>query len=1006
MAIYHLHAKMISRASGSSAVASAAYRAGLRLHDDRLDRDHDFSNKADVVHSEIMAPEHTPPEFLDREKLWNAVELAEKRKDAQLSREIEFSIPRELTKEQGIDLAREFVRDEFVSKGMIADLNVHWDIGADGLAKPHAHVMLTTRSVDENGLGAKVRDWNKVEHLVNWRDSWAAHANERLAELGIDVRIDHRSYRDQGIELEPQHKVGPAASRMVDDGFDLERVAEHQAIARENGARIIANPDLALDAITKQQATFTRRDLAMFVHRHSDGLEQYNEVLQAVESSPNLIRVGLDGRGDDRFSSREMLQTEERLHNQALVLADRERHTVRDDVAKRALEEAAARRLVLSREQRAAFDHVVGRSDLGVVLGYAGSGKSAMLGVAREAFEEAGYNVRGMALSGIAAENLESGSGIASRTIASHEYHWAQGRELLTDKDVLVIDEAGMVGTRQLERVLREAEKAGAKVVLVGDPEQLQAIDAGAAFRSISERHAHVEVQEIRRQREDWQRNATRHLATGRTAEALDAYQNHDRIHAADSREHARSELVDSWDKDRLAYPDKTRLILTHTNDDVQALNGLARGRLKGNGELGRDVSLQVDRGDRAFASGDRVMFFKNDRGMGVKNGTLGVIEEVTDKHMSVWLDAGKSVQFDLKDYNQVDHGYAATVHKSQGVTVDRTHVLATPGLDRHATYVALSRHRDSVSLYYGQEDFADEGKLTRTLSRERPKDMASDYGREADQVRGPAPVRKPVLDRTPVPTVGPPSVPGRSLFDDLRLTPAKAVERPSTKFGDFKTNIRREQTPAIKAPNPEIAARQVQRDRERAEAQQRARQAEEVTKRRRSVLVQAYAVTEVELDKQSGLAWTQLAAKERAADELNKFAAGSAQDIQAAFDRDPSLVSEAANGQTQRTIRAMQIEAEMRNDPQLRAQRFVDDWKHHDQQRDKFSRSGDDFRAIQHNNKLDDLRDTLRRDPQIDSILLNRKLELKRELERGGHDMGLVEHLGISRRRELGISM
>jgi ATP-dependent exoDNAse (exonuclease V) alpha subunit len=134
MAIYHFSAKMISRANGSSALASAAYRSASRLHDRRLDRHHDFSNKTGVVHSEVMLPDGAPEHLSDRERLWNEVEAIEKRIDAQLAREIEFAIPRELSKEQGIELARAFVRNEFVSRGMIADLNVHWDMGADGLA--------------------------------------------------------------------------------------------------------------------------------------------------------------------------------------------------------------------------------------------------------------------------------------------------------------------------------------------------------------------------------------------------------------------------------------------------------------------------------------------------------------------------------------------------------------------------------------------------------------------------------------------------------------------------------------------------------------------------------------------------------------------------------------------------------------------------------------------------------------------------------------------------------
>src|SRR5579859_5501221 len=347
-----------------------------------------------------------------------------------------------------------------------------------------------------------------------------------------------------------------------------------------------------------------------------------------------------------------------------------------------------------------------------------------MLGLAREAWKAAGYDVRGVALSGIAAENLESGPGIASRTIASMEHGWEQGRDLLTSRDVLVIDEAGMVGTRQLERVLSHAAEAGAKVVLVGDPQQLQAIEAGAAFRSIHERHGGAEIGEVRRQREDWQRDATRYLATGRTGHALESYRSRGMMHEAQTREQARGDLIERWDRERQAAPDKSRIILTHTNDEVRALNEVARGRMRAAGDLGDDVRLTVGRGARHFASGDRVMFLQNERGLGVKNGTLGTVEQASAQSMSVQTDDGRSVQFDLKDYNKIDHGYAATIHKAQGMTVDRAHVLATPGMDAHASYVALSRHRDGVDLHYGRDDFANQDRLARTLSRDRAKDM------------------------------------------------------------------------------------------------------------------------------------------------------------------------------------------------------------------------------------------------------------------------------------------
>ncbi|WP_375404492.1 Ti-type conjugative transfer relaxase TraA [uncultured Sphingomonas sp.] len=778
MAIYHFSAKVISRANGSSAVASAAYRSASELHDDRLNRGHDFSNKAGVIHSEVMMPDGAPVRLSDRSTLWNEVEAGEKRKDAQLAREVEFSIPREMSQEQGVALARDFVDRQFVNRGMVADLNVHWDHAKDGSPKPHAHVMMAMRDVGPDGFGKKNRDWNSTELLKDWREAWATHVNERMAELRIDAQIDHRSYAEQGVELEPQHKIGPAASRRPEQGLEAERIEDHARIARENGERIVANPNVALDAITRTQATFTTRDLATFAFRHSDGKEQFDQVMGAVRASPELVALGKDGRDQERFTSRDMIATEARLERAGDELAGRDRHGVADRHRAGAVDAAEARGLTLSAEQRDAFDHITGREGLASVIGYAGTGKSAMLGVAREAWEREGYNVRGAALSGIAAENLEGGSGIQSRTIASLEHAWGQGREQLGPNDVLVVDEAGMIGTRQMERVLSHARDAGAKVVLVGDPEQLQAIEAGAAARSIAERHGAAEITEVRRQREWWQKEATRQLATGRTGEAIRAYDQNGMVRAADTREQARAELVDGWDRDRQADPARTSMILTHTNDQVRELNQEARERVRASGGLGADVSVTAHRGERAFASGDRIMFLRNERGMGVKNGSLGTIESVSADRMTVRLDSGKQVAFDTKDYAHVDHGYAATFHKSQGVTVDRAHVLATPGMDRHSAYVGLSRHRDGVALHYGRDDFADQARLVRALSRDRGKDMAGDHTRpeptEQDRAQAFA-ERREIAARVP----GRPHAPTRQ-----RVTREAVVQRWTAEHG------------------------------------------------------------------------------------------------------------------------------------------------------------------------------------------------------------------------------
>ena len=970
MAIYHFSAKVISRATGASAVASAAYRSASELHDERLNRNHDFSNKAGVIHSEVMLPKGAPERLNDRATLWNEVEAREPQKNSQLAREVEFSIPREMNEKQGVALAHDFVQKQFVDRGMVADLNVHWDKAKDGTPKPHAHVMLAMRDVGPEGFGNKNRDWNDRALLKDWREAWAAHVNERMAELGLEGRIDHRSYETQGIELEPQHKIGPAASRRPEQGLEAERIEDHARIARENGEKIIANPNVALDAITRQQATFTTRDLATFAFRHSDGKEQFDQVMGAVRASPELVALGRDSRDQERFTSRDMIAVENRLERAGDDLAGRSEHGLPARAIEGAITRAGSEGLVLGEEQRAALEHITGPSGIANVIGYAGTGKSAMLGVARAGWEAAGYEVRGAALSGIAAENLEAGSGIASRTIASLEHAWGQGREQLGPKDVLVVDEAGMIGSRQMERVLSQARDAGAKVVMVGDPEQLQAIEAGAAFRSVTERHGAAEITEIRRQREDWQRDATRALATGRTGEAVHAYDGRGMVHAADTREQARGELVDGWDRARQAEPGKARIILTHTNAEVQSLNGEARDRLRASGDLGDDVTVKAERGERQLATGDRIMFLRNERGMGVKNGTLATIERVSPEGMAVRLDDGRGVAFDLKDYAHVDHGYAATFHKSQGVTVDRAHVLATPGMDRHSAYVGMSRHRDGVQLHYGRDDFADQRQLVRALSRDRGKDMAGDYARpEQDQARA-------FADRREI------RFPERA-----RQVAEKVRDKARGMFAGFRPKPASEKT-----TSPERVAA----DRSLAPSQARA--------------IERYGRVAADIGRmrEKGLPVLahQESALQRAGDALDQVRPHGARDLASAIERDPRLTRDAAEGKTGGAAKAMETERQVRIDPEKRAGRFVEQWQGMKEARASMERAGDRAGAEKLGKRMESIAGGLHRDPQLESVLRARAPELALSMERGRSiGEGLAQSVSIGRDRDRGMS-
>jgi Ti-type conjugative transfer relaxase TraA len=735
VAIYHLSAKIVTRAKGQSVVASAAYRSASHLYDGRIQQTFDYTRKGGVEHKEILAPREAPDWVHDRQALWNAVEKVEKRKDAQLAREIELALPVELGKDEQVELLREFAQRSFVSNGMVVDLAIH----RDNPENPHAHLLLTTREITPGGFGPKRRDWNAKEQLLEWRAEWAATADACLARAGPDVRIDHRSLEAQGIDLAPGRKIGVSQERQALPGLPnriADRVAEQRRIASENGERILADPRVALTALTHHQATFTDHDLAKFLHTRTEGAEQFRAAHLTVTTSRELVVLGKDDRGRIRYTSREMLAIEQALLESAGQMAAREAHPVTPRRAAAALSQHP-----LSDEQRAALAALIAVGDLKSLVGVAGSGKSRLLAAARETWEAEGYTVKGAALSGIAAENLTLASGIESRTLASLEYTWTGGRDSLTARDVLVIDEAGMLGTRQLARVLEAAEKAQAKVVLVGDPEQLQAIEAGAAFRGILAETGVAELSEVRRQAQAWQREATQDLSTGHTVRALVDYERRDAVTQLPTRSEARAKLLERWAEDGERHPQQTRLILAYTRADVAELNDLVRVWRREHGELKRGQIIETERGPKEFAAGERLYFLRNERSLGVKNGSLGTIEKIRDGVLDVKLDAtGDRVVVDTKFYRDLDYGHAATVYKAQGATVDRTYVLATWHYDRHATYVALSRHRHSAEVFYAAEDFQlpwarkelsppeARQRFLDMLSRARPKELAHDY--------------------------------------------------------------------------------------------------------------------------------------------------------------------------------------------------------------------------------------------------------------------------------------
>ncbi|WP_018716645.1 MobF family relaxase [Arhodomonas aquaeolei] len=500
----------------------------------------------------------------------------------------------------------------------------------------------------------------------------------------------------------------------------------HGAAAAAPSPEPMPTPETLLRQATEHEAVIETRHIwqavAVAAQHRGLGLDTIREQVGVVLSDPECLRlVGADGTV--RYTTRELYRMERAVMASARARAAETHHavdaaTVTIALARHAREEG----FPLSDEQAAAVRHVTAAPGaVQVVIGDAGTGKSAALSAARRAWTAAGQRVIGCAPSGKAAAGLEAGSGIESRTLASlllalEGYTDEEGighppREQLTARDVVVVDEAGMVDSRTLARLMRHADDAGARVVLVGDHKQLQAVGAGGVFRHLAGEDA-AEITAIRRQRDPWARAATRAFAAGEAAEALSHYLERGRVHLTDGQPQAVACAVARWAEHVRDAGAAETLLMAGTNAEVAALNAATRARMEADGRLiGHETEIQTrERSGRAagriaVAAGERLLAKRNDRETGLRNGDLLTVERLrytgTGVQLVVRVDrTGEAVTIDPRRYAQLRYGYAVTTHAAQGATVERAVVLAGGSMtSRESTYVQMSRHRDSAEI-------------------------------------------------------------------------------------------------------------------------------------------------------------------------------------------------------------------------------------------------------------------------------------------------------------------
>lgn len=444
--------------------------------------------------------------------------------------------------------------------------------------------------------------------------------------------------------------------------------------------------------------------------------ESTEDIKQAVASmmdEGSVVEIGHDEIGLPLYSTQEMIQIEEdlvRIAQRSQVSKDHQLHSGRV--------EKSLQLSNLTEEQQGAVRFVTGGSDVAVMEGAAGAGKTHALRTVSTAYQEVGYRVIGTSTAWRMANQLGDDLAIEAKATDAWLAQEKSGKPFMDAKTVLIVDEAGQLSSWQMLKVLQSAEDAQAKVILTGDQKQLQAIGAGPGLRLVAEQTGVARIDTIIRQREAWAREAVENFSLGRAIKAIEAFEKRDALKwCADGKE-AVQEAIADWKAFKAVNTEKTALVMAKTNKQVRELNAEMRDHLREKGHVrGEDQIIKaVDNSGRSYdlpiAIGEQIMFKKRNDELGVINGTTGTITRIEQNGLKISAKVqGRSIEFKTSDIVDdtgrvpLAHGYASTIYSAQGATIDTAYIVVDQGLKKNEIYVAASRARDDCKIYVDSEN-------------------------------------------------------------------------------------------------------------------------------------------------------------------------------------------------------------------------------------------------------------------------------------------------------------
>jgi ketosteroid isomerase-like protein len=559
-------------------------------------------------------------------------------------------------------------------------------------------------------------------------------------------------------------KINPATRRAYDlhasqrklSAWALQYEIDHggvintrRQIANER-RQAIANRDAGavLEAMTKECAVFTPAQLERAINKEiywktgapaaeiaSVKAEQLRFQAETLAHPEIRARAEKDGGPATHYTTRAVLEDEEHVRQAAARLAASNRHGCGEELQARI--EASDKFRRMTDEQLSAFLRATGPEGLALISGQAGTGKSFAIAAIRTAYEQAGCQVVGLAPTNIVKEDLQASGFAHAATVHKELFDLANGRAAWSRDTVAIVDEAAMLDTRIMALLTTTAAEAGGKLILVGDDRQLSSIDRGGMFAVLKRDYGAAEITKVQRQIKLDERRASEMMAEGNFNDALRIYDGKGAINWTRTEREARAALVVQWAEDTANRPDATRFVYAYTNDTVDDLNAALRAVLQARGELGPDHEFETARGRHRFAVGDRIQFTANDHKQGIANGRAGTIAaikpapaEAGGSHIAVSLDTPEPtmIAFDAEEFKEFRHGYAGTIYKSQGKTLDQTYLFHSEHWRSAPSYVALTRHRGQTRLFVARNTAKNLAELARQIARPDERRAASEF--------------------------------------------------------------------------------------------------------------------------------------------------------------------------------------------------------------------------------------------------------------------------------------